>query len=68
VSRQDQTRVGLTAMYLGREFTICLNPDRTCFDYAHAMEFLGLYKAQLLAGAQVDKATRSETSASASAD
>jgi hypothetical protein len=61
VSRQDETRVGLTAHYHGNELVICLNPDRMCFDYAHASEFLELYKSQLLADARVEKASHSES-------
>mgnify|MGYP003407031315 CR=1 FL=1 len=68
VSRQDQTRVGLTALYIRKELVIALNPDHTYFDSAHAQEFLELYKSQLLADAQVDRDRSAEASAPVSAE
>jgi hypothetical protein len=54
--RQDLTRVALSVNSYRGELSICVNADATYFDRAQAMDFIALYKSQLVAGVALDRA------------
>jgi hypothetical protein len=54
--RQDLTRVALSVNYYRGELSMCINADATCFDRPQAMDFIALYKSQLVAGVAMDRA------------